>query len=203
LQSLPVDFAGHIFKTYDSTPDYLATTSRSAVKDWVRNDISYYDYQDKKLILFVSLGGTCRCVMGKAILANLLDQNKISAVADAAAIADPHHATVSPSAVKAVAEIGCKHWIENHRPRKLSPYLQNRADLIIAVTDRQLARRPNSLDKVVTDKELFGISITNPYPDNEDDKSLQKYRKVCKKMEQVINDNFTEILKRAKVTPSI
>jgi len=203
LQSLPVDFAGHIFKTYDSTLDKLEISSRCAIKDWIRYDLSYYDYMDKKLILFVSLGGTCRCVMGKAILADLLDQNKIHAVADAAAIADPHHATVSPSAVKAVAEIGCERWIENHRPRKLSPYLQERADLIIAVTDRQLARRPHSLDKVITDKKLFGTSIPNPYPDDEDDKSLKKYRKVCKKMKRVIISNFTEILKRAKATPNV
>ncbi len=81
--------------------------------------------------------------------------------------------------------------------------VQERAGLIIAVTDRQLARRPDSLDKVITDKELFGTSIPNPYPDDEDEKSLKKYRKVCKKMKGVINDNFTEILKRAKANPSV
>ncbi len=125
LQSLPVDFTGYIFKTFDSAPDKLDISSRWAIKDWIRHDLSYYDYMRKKLILFVSLGGTCRCVMGKAILADLLDRKKVSTVAvDAAAIADPHHATVSPSAVKAVAEIECECWIKNHRPRKLSPYLQ-------------------------------------------------------------------------------
>ncbi|RMH04183.1 MAG: hypothetical protein D6704_11595 [Nitrospirae bacterium] len=143
--------------------------------------------------------------MGKAILADLLDKNKLSAsvTVDAAAIADPHHATVSPSAVKAIAEIGCERWIEAHRPRKLCPYLQERADLIIAVTDRPLARGTNSSNKVVTDKELFGIRISNPYPDNQDDESLEKYRKVRDEMKRLINEKLDEILERAGAIPVV
>lgn len=204
LQSLPMDFAGHIFKSYDASGDTLEVTVRNSVKDWIQHDLSYYDYSDKKLILFVSLGGTCRCVMAKAILSDLLDKKKFSGVAvDAAAIADPHHATISASAVKAVAEIGCDRWIENLRPRKLCPYLQERADLVIAITDRPLARRPGSSDNVVTDKEFFGVNISNPYPDNEDEESLAKYRKVRDQLQDVISANLDRILERARAVPVV
>jgi protein-tyrosine-phosphatase len=81
--------------------------------------------------------------------------------------------------------------------------LQDRADLIIAVTDRQLAREPNTSTKVVTDEELFGVSIPNPYPDNEDEESLEKYREVCAGMERVIEEHFDEILDRAGAVPRL
>jgi protein-tyrosine-phosphatase len=204
LKSLPVDFAGHIFKNYAASSENLAVNVRAQVKDWIQYNISYYDYSDKKLVLFVSLGGTCRCVMAKAILSDLLDKSKLSGVVvDAAAIADPHHATVSPSAIKAVAEIGCDRWIENHRPPKLCPYLQERADLIVAVTDQPLVRRATSSDNVITAKDFFGVDIPNPYPDNEDNESFARYRKVRDQMENVISANLDRILERAGAVPVV
>lgn len=204
LRTLPVDFSGHIFKTYREDGDTLAASVRSAVGDWVEHDLSYFDYAKKKLVLFVSLGGTCRCVLGKAILADLADRNKIAGLAvDAAAIADPHHATISPSALKAIKETGRERWIHEHRPRKLSPYLQRRADLIIALTDRSLARSPEPASKVVTDREIFGTSIPNPYPDNEDELSLAKYRAVRDQLDQLITERFEAILARAGAQPTI
>lgn len=204
LRGLPVDFSGHIFKTFRSDHDNVASSTRGAVRDWIEHDLSYYDYGNKKLVLFVSLGGTCRCVLGKAILADLIDRKKISGLAvEAAAVADPHHATISPSALKAIQETGREGWIEKHRPRKLCPYLQDRADLIIALTDTTLARRPDRLKKVVTDRELFGAVIPNPYPDKEDNESLRKYREVRDQLDHLINEKFEVILERADAKPSV
>ena len=204
LRTLPVDFSGHIFKTYHEHGDTLVTSVRSAVRDWVEHDLSYFDYANKKLVVFVSLGGTCRCVLGKAILADLADKNKIAGLAvDAAAIADPHHATISPSAFQAIKETGRERWIQSHRPRKLSPYLQRRADLIIALTDRPLARSPVSNHKVVTDREIFGTSIPNPYPDDGDEPSLARYRAVRDQLDQLITEKFDAILSLAGAQPAI
>ena len=109
LKKLPVDFSGNIFKTYHGDGGELEISAYSAIRDWVEHDLSYFDYGEKKLVLFVSLGGTCRCVLGKAILADLADRNKIAGLAvDAAAIADPHHATINPSALKAIRETGTR-----------------------------------------------------------------------------------------------
>jgi hypothetical protein len=52
LQGLPVDFSGHIFKTYSE--DDMFSSRCSAVRDWIECDLSYYNYEDKKLVLFVS-----------------------------------------------------------------------------------------------------------------------------------------------------
>lgn len=202
LASLPVDFSGHIFRTYSRNPRRRKASIRAAVKDWIENDLSYYEYGDRKLVLFASLGGTCRCVMGKAILADLLHSAKLSGITvDAAAIADPHHSTVSPSAVKAVQQIGCDEWIRGHRPRKLSPYLQDRADLIVILTDRNLARPAKYSAKVIRDTELFGFHIANPYPDNEDEVSLKKYCEVRDSMQKAITDNLSQIVELAGGTP--
>ncbi|RMH04182.1 MAG: hypothetical protein D6704_11585, partial [Nitrospirae bacterium] len=57
LASLPVDFAGHIFKTYEATPNHLENSTRNAVKDWIENDLSYYEYPDNKKINFPPLFG--------------------------------------------------------------------------------------------------------------------------------------------------
>jgi protein-tyrosine-phosphatase len=201
LSRLPTDFSGHIYKTYSSAR--RTHTIRSAVRDWVANDLSYYDYGDRKLILFLSLGGTCRCVMGKAILADLVDRHKIPDVAvDAAAVADPHHSTISPSAYRAIAETNRERWIDKHRPRKLCAYLQDRADLIIMLTGGPLARSAATGSNVVTDVELFGESVPNPYPDNEDEASLAKYRAVRDQLDRLIESHFDAIVERAGARPT-
>lgn len=204
LRGLPVDFSGHIYKTYESDHGNLSGSTRGAVRDWIEHDLSFYDYGNKKLILFVSLGGTCRCVLGKAILADLIDRKKVPGLAvEAAAVADPHHATISPSAFKAIQESGRERWIEKHRPRKLCPYLQDRADLIIALTDTTLARRADPFHKVVTDHELFGVTIKNPYPDKEDAASLKTYQDVRDQLDQLLTEHFDVILDRANAKPSV
>ena len=206
LQGLPVDFSGHIYRTYNAGAgeSELLGSARAVVKDWIEHDLSYYNYGDKKLVLFVSLGGTCRCVLGKAILSDLVDRKRIPGLAvDAAAIADPHHATVSPSALRAIRETQRERWIAHHRPRKLCGYLQARADLIIALTDGTLIRRAESPATVVTDRELFGVSIPNPYPDSQDAAALQRYRAVRDQLDEVIHTNLEAILERANARPSV
>ncbi len=202
LKQLPVDFAGHIFKTFEVSN--ISQSVSAGVKDWIERDLSYFSYGDKKIILFVSLGGTCRCVMAKGILSQRLHDMKITGVAvEAAAVADPHHSTVSPSAIKALAEIGCEHWLKGHRPRKLCQYLQDRADLIVALTDKDFVRTNSQRAKLVSDEQLFGKSIMNPYPDNEDEESLKRYRKSRKQIESAIDKHFVRILKHVGATPSI
>lgn len=99
------------------------------ISDWVLRDISYYNYGEDKLVVFVSLGGTCRCVMAKAIFASRLADAKIGGVSvEAAAIGDPAYSRISPSAIAVLDEIDCRKYIAQHRPRKLSSYLQKRAD---------------------------------------------------------------------------
>jgi len=201
-QKLPVDWSGHLFKFY--RPVNLAGSVADCVSDWVLKDLSYFDYGNKKVIVFVSLGGTCRCVLAKGLLSQKLHDAKIANIAvEAAAVADPHHATVSPSAIRALQEVGCDSWLVGHRPRKLSAYLQNRADLIVALTDGGLARSPESADKVVTDVELFGRKITNPYPDTEDDESLNKYRATRSELMAALEESMDQILHRVGTTLEI
>jgi protein-tyrosine-phosphatase len=197
VKYLPVDFAGRIFKCYNSTPDQLETSLRSQISDWILNTISHYDYDvnncNKQLILFASRGGTCRCAIGKAILSDILHKEKFSsvAVADAAAFADPHQDTVSKLAVQALTEIGCDSWIEKHRPRKLSRFLEERASLIIAIDNKSYGR---NLTRAITDNELFGETIANPYR-----KPLEEYQKVCKQLSRLLSENLDKILKMAEV----
>lgn len=202
LKKLPVDFSGHLFKTFSASR--LNDSINDAISDWVLHDISYFNFGKKKVVVFVSLGGTCRCVLAKALLSEKLYQAKVSTVAvEAAAVADPAHATISPSGVKALQEIGCDTWIENHRPRKLSPYLQERADLLIALTDSALPRKSSSNVKVITDTDLFGSSISNPYPDNEDTASLERYRKTREELNVALDQALAEILERIDGLPRL
>jgi protein-tyrosine-phosphatase len=200
--SLPVDFSGRKFKTFDSRN--ISETVNKAVSDWIEKDISYFPYGRRKLIIFTSLGGTCRCVMAKAILRDRLERLKIAtATVDAAAVADPHHNRISPSAIRVLDEIGCSKWIKDDRPRKLSPYLQDRADLIIALTDSRLARAPDRPEKIITDVDLFGFRITNPYPDKEDDDSIVEYRNSRKQIAAGIDATLEKILDLSEAAPRI
>jgi protein-tyrosine-phosphatase len=202
LKGLPVDFSGHIFKTFE--PTRVGDTVKAAVKDWIEHDLSYYNYGDKKVIVFVSLGGTCRCVMAKGILLQLLNDKRITGIAvEAAAVGDPSHSTVSPSAIKALAEIGCEQWLTGHRPRKLCQFLQDRADLIIVLTHKDLLRTNEQNTKVTTDRNLFGKSIRNPYPDREDEESLRRYRSSRKQLENAIRKNLDKILQLIGAVPTV
>jgi len=93
--------------------------------------------------------------------------------------------------------------VREHRPRKLSPYLQERADLIVVMTDRALARASSRPDKIVADVEIFGHAIANPYPDHGDDASLAKYRSCRITIERAIDSNFEPLLDRANARPKI
>ncbi|UZJ39807.1 hypothetical protein OO185_01550 [Prosthecochloris sp. SCSIO W1102] len=200
LNSLPVNFAGHIFKTY--SPEKINQTVKSSISEWVLHDISYSNYDQKKVVVFVSLGGTCRCVLAKALLSEKLYKLKISnVIVEAAAVADPAHATISPSAQKALAEIHCESWISQHRPRKLSPYLQNRADLIIALTDSALPRPSPPNTAVITDIDLFGMAISNPYPDKEDQASLKRYQATRNELNDALDRNLARILEKVNALP--
>jgi protein-tyrosine-phosphatase len=201
VATLPVDFSGRVFKTF-RTED-ISSSVDQAVSDWIERDISYFRYGDKKLVVFVSLGGTCRCVMAKGIFLDRLQKAKISTIAvEAAAVAEPPHSKISVSAVRALDEINCSRWLDGHRPRKLSQYLQDRADLVILLTDRHI-RKGRRSKKIKTDVKLFGYPVMNPAPDYEDDASLIKYREARTNIEKAIDDNFMRILDLAKARPSL
>jgi hypothetical protein len=85
----------------------------------------------------------------------------------------------------------------------LSPFLQNKADLIVALTDSALARAPDRPNTTMTDAELFGTQISNPYPDQEDEASLLKYRRTRIELERVIDNTFDRLLDLAKARPAI
>ena len=134
----------------------------------------------------------------------MLSQHKITSIAvEAAAVADPAHATISPSGVKALDEIGCIDWVKDHRPRKLSSYLQERADLIIALTDSKLPRPALPSTKWIRDIDLFGIAVSNPYPDTLDEASLERYRKTREELSEVINLKFNDILEKIDAIPNL
>jgi protein-tyrosine-phosphatase len=200
LTSMPIDFSGRVFRTFSDTN--ISQSVFQAVSDWITRDLSYFAYGDKKLIVFASLGGTCRCVMAKAILQDRLEKSKIVVAVDAAAVADPYNAKISPSAVRVLEEVNCSEWIKDHRPRKLSAYLQDRANLVVVLTDSAL-RASDRSGKVVTDVGLFGRQIANPYPDNEDNESLEKYREARRAIERGIDDNFEKLLNLANARPQI
>lgn len=201
-KSLPVDFSGHLFKIFSASK--IQDSITSAISDWVLHDISYFNYGDKKVVVFVSLGGTCRCVLAKALLSEKLYNLKVSnVVIEAAAVADPAHATISPSGVKALEEINCASWVGKHRPRKLSPYLQERADMLIALTDSSLPRPSTSKATVITDADLFGQAISNPYPDYEDEESLERYRKTRDELNAALDKVLPVILEKVDALPKL
>lgn len=202
LKKLPVDWSGQLFKVYD--PTNIESSIEAAISDWILRDISYFDYDDKKVVLFVSLGGTCRCVLAKALLAQKLHDSKITTITtEAAAVAEPLHSKVSRSAIDVLKEHGCEGWIRGHRPRKLSRYLQNRADLIVLLTKGGLSRSSRGSTKVVTDIELFNRKISNPYPDKGDAESLERYRNTFFELKDVFDDKFEDILQRLDSAPIV
>jgi protein-tyrosine-phosphatase len=198
LQGVPADFSGLLYRTFN--PYQLAETLTPAVGQWVERDVSYFDYRGQPLVVFVSRGGTCRCAMAKGLLLHKLQQLKITGVAvDAAAVAEPVHAQISPSVRTVLAEVGAAHHLDNHYPRKMCKYLQDRADLIIRLTDVPLTRPVLAPSKVIDDIDLFGERVLNPYPDDQSSAAVGRYRASRDTLSASLDSALPEILNRLGV----
>lgn len=199
LKSLSTDLCGHLYKEFDS--HNIRQSILSQMADWLQ-EIGVRKRDGEKMVVFVSAGGTCRCAIGKAILTHFLGKAKqpYKYRIESRAIWEPTLSCATQAARAAIQEIAGEDLLLEHRPRRAGPAFLFESNLILA-TDRAVLNAilassneyPGTEDdKLVVEEvlreksflatEFFGSTgnISDPWPDEGDAESLQRYRACAK-----------------------
>jgi protein-tyrosine-phosphatase len=139
--------------------------------------------QDKKTILLICSGNTCRSPMAKVILEHKLkergqlDRFEI----DSAAINGTSHSDASENARTVIIKIYGQDLLANHKPKKLTDELTKQADLILAMTGAIKNTLPQG--KSWTLKEYAGETgdVADPFGG-----SLDTYLKCAKEISSLL-----------------
>lgn len=160
-------------------PDFLNTTASivgilsaaiaSAYWLWQRRPTKF----GRPTLIYVSMGGTCRDPMAKAVTDFLLKDRRPRIAVIAAGILKGHQKGASPAARSVVQERLGYDALKSHRSKVLSPLFIRRAKLILTMTKENksqiLRAHPDASEKVYTLKEFLGQKgeIKNPYVQND------------------------------------
>lgn len=213
LGALPSDLCGHLYKEFDSTD--ITQTIGTRVRDWLQ-ETGARKRAGEDLIVFVSIGGTCRCAISKAVTLSLLERRKEAAHirVESRAIRRPEYATAMKSGRLAVEKILGRDLLAGHRPRDAGVAFLHEADLILAtdgyvldeIRNIHLDHRGSAAGQAAIQREIaaklflvtefFGASgdISDPYPDDEDEESAQRYEKCVRDLLHLIEPNADRIL---------
>lgn len=202
LESLPTDILGHLYKEFDAF--HIQETIEPAVRQWLR-DIGIAKSVGGKRLLYVSHGGTCRCVMAKIATEQALRGRRLKlplCIQNMALTYGPHAA--SSGARNAVRKIYGKDLAAFHRSVPKAPSFLDEADLVIAMDNSirgSLERRGLSNEKLEVFHEYFGPceEIKDPWPDYDDDAS-KRYEGALKEIRAAIEKNHSKLIIDARLS---
>jgi protein-tyrosine-phosphatase len=158
----------------------------------------------RKIVVFVSAGGTCRDPMAKAIAIQLLNAMKPRPRIDirAAGLAVSSN-EASYGARYVIRELYDQDLLADHEPKVLTSELIAEADLIL-VMDRSLLLTPGKTfpsSKTFLLKEFLGSlgDVTDPWPDGKDAATLGRYRACAQELRELLTKNMDRIVKAVEV----
>jgi protein-tyrosine-phosphatase len=190
---LPADILGHLYREFD--PKDIEQTTKRAVLEWLR-DQRVAKRKDEKLVVFASLGGTCRCAMSKAILLHSLKERTLpfdlSVMSLAAVYGEARGA--SAGAREAIRRVYGEDLLQHHQVRKLYPALLDEADLVLCADAKLKEHFPNR--KTQTIGEFFGAGedIANPWPSDGTPDSAARYKACFEQLESLIKPQSEKLV---------
>ncbi len=149
---------------------------------------------NRKVILFICTGNTCRSPMAAAFLQKMLDDRNVDAKVLSAGLGMPGE-PVSEGAVKAMAKKG--YDISGHVSQTAFEMMLNAADLILVMQDvlKQVVVMSHlpSKEKTCTIKEFVGESgdVEDPFGGDEAvyDACADELERLCDKAADIIAGN--------------
>jgi len=158
------------------------------------------DHQ-KKILVFVSRGGTCRDPMAKAITMQLLEQRKVCSRIEvrAAGLGPLSGSNASLAARIVIREMYGEDLLEDHRPEILTEDLVARADLILAMDKELLGPIGKTFprNKTLLLKEFFGLegNVNDPWDDNKTDVvTIQRYRECAEELRTILTNGMDHLV---------
>lgn len=217
LNALPADLCGHLYKEFDARD--INQTIGQRMREWLR-EIGFRKRAGEAMIVFVSIGGTCRCAIAKAVTQWLLEKRKSAAHIrlESRAVQRPDYSTAMKSGRLAVESILGRDLLAGHRPRNAGVAFLYEADLILAMdsyvldeirnihlefeggADERASVHREIASKSFLLKEFCGSTgnIADPFPDDEDDDSLLRYERCVRDLLALIEPNTDQLISYLK-----
>jgi protein-tyrosine-phosphatase len=166
----------------------------------------YKKITKSKILVYLSIGGTCRDPIAKIITEETIKQRGINIKLKVEAMAVNYLPAlrVSYGAKYAVKSEYGHDLLAKHKCKIISEDTFENADLILVMSQDVLKllklRFPKTNDRVYLFKEFFGLEgdVYNPWPDGHDEISLKKYMKCLSEIKQILIPNFDKLINALK-----
>jgi protein-tyrosine-phosphatase len=195
LETLPTDIVGQLYRSFDHFN--IAATVGTAIRDWLR-DMGIAKSRSERLVLFVSLGGTCRCAMAKVVLSQALRGRELPYRLRVQSIAHRFGSSgkASNAARNVARDVYGSDPLADHVVTERHPGIIEDADLILVMESALVVDLPG--DKTYIFTEFFGLSgdVLDPWPPDGPDSpgAPERYRTCLSHLRSVIDSRADKVV---------
>jgi protein-tyrosine-phosphatase len=158
--------------------------------------------KSKRLLIFVSAGGTCRDPMAKVIAEKLIKEHAPELkglqieIEGRAIMNSPSSDKASHGARAAIRELFGEDLLTDYSPSSITAMDIERADLILVMAANLLHKDALPQGKTYLFKEFFGSQgdVEDPWPDGRDQKAIARYQAAAKEIKSVMESGMERLV---------
>ena len=159
-------------------------------------------FRNRKILVFVSTGGTCRDPMAKIILEQLLIEKKNKIKVYAVGVGAVTSLGASKAAQFVIKEIYGVNLLKDFKTANLTSELAKKADLILCMEENHVKMvfklHPHALGKTKLLREFFGLTgdVDDPWKEDHemDAETIERYRICAKELRKILTDNIDHLV---------
>jgi len=157
--------------------------------------------RSRRLLVFVSSGGTCRDPMAKVIAEKLI-QDRVPELKDLkvegrALLKSTSKSEASHAARMAIRDLFGEDLLADYVPLSISARDIERSDLILVMAADLLHKDELPARKTYIFKEFFGFrgDVEDPWPDGRDEETLTRYRATAEEIKTVMESGIDRLVR--------